>query len=136
MNKEMPSSTIDGEDVVDRLLDAVVRGDPAGVRACYHPDARIWHNFDEHEQTVDENVALLAAIVNVLSERKYTTRERFAIPGGVGQQHYLDGVLPDGSKFHLPAAIFFKIEDGLITRIDEYFDTAQSDALISLLPEA
>jgi hypothetical protein len=48
------------------LLGGVERGDVATVEACYAPGAKIWHNFDEYEQTVDENVALLAMPVGVL----------------------------------------------------------------------
>ena len=69
----------------------------------------------------------------MLSERKYTRRERVVVPGGVIQQHDLDGVLPDGTKYHLPACIFFKVKDGRITRIDEYFDSAHAEPLFKLL---
>lgn len=126
----------ENEALVDRVLDAIERGDAETVRACYAPDAKIWHNFDEHEQTVDENIGLLGALIGVLGERKYTIRERFDLPDGIGQHHYLDGVLSDGTKFHLPACILFKIEGGLITRIDEYFDSAHFAPLVALLPEA
>ncbi len=136
MNKNMTDKQAEDAAVADRILDAVERGDADAVRACYHPDAKIWHNFDEHEQTVDENVALLGALVGVLGERKYTLKERFVIPGGIGQMHDLDGVLPDGTKYHLPACIFFKIEGGRIIRIDEYFDSAHFAPLLELLPEA
>jgi ketosteroid isomerase-like protein len=131
----MSAAAENPEAVVDRLLDGVERGDVAAVAACYAPGAKIWHNFDEHEQTVDENLALLAALVGVLSERKYTVRERIVVPGGVIQQHDLDGVLPDGTKYHLPACILFKVKDGRVTRIDEYFDSAHFAPLLKLLPE-
>jgi len=122
--------------VVDRILDAVERGDVDAVAACYAPGAKIWHNFDELEQTVDENLALLGALVGVLSERKYTVRERYDIPGGIIQMHELNGVLPDGSKFHLPACMVFRVEDGLIVRIEEYFDSAHFTPLLEHLPAA
>lgn len=119
--------------VVDRILDAVERGDVNAVAACYAPGAKIWHNFDELEQTVDENLALLGALVGVLSERKYTVRGRYDIPGGIIQMHTLDGVLPDGSKFHLPACMVFRVGGGRITRIDEYFDSAHFAPLLKFL---
>ncbi len=122
--------------VVDRILDAVERGDVDAVAACYAPGAKIWHNFDEIEQTVDENLALLGALVGVLSERKYAVRKRFDVPGGIIQMHALDGVLPDESKFHLPACMIFRIESGRITRIDEYFDSAHFGPLLKHLPGA
>lgn len=135
MNEQNADPQNEAGTVVDRLLNAVERGDLAAARTCYALDAKIWHNFDEHEQTVEENLALLEAVTGVLSERKYTLRERLAAPGGIVQQHQLDGLLPDGSKFHLPACVLFKVKDGRITRIDEYFDSAQFAGLLKHLPE-
>ena len=45
----------------DRFLACLERGDVDQARSFYAPDARIWHNFDELEQTVDENLKRLAS---------------------------------------------------------------------------
>ena len=59
------------EDSLDRLLSGIVAGDTAAVRGAYHPDARIWHNFDQVEQTVDENLTTLSWFVRALPDRRY-----------------------------------------------------------------
>ena len=46
--------------LITRFVGAIQAGDVATVREIYAPDAAIWHNFDEREQTVDENVVTLA----------------------------------------------------------------------------
>ena len=45
------------------------------------------------------------------------------------QQHILTTRLADGQTFTLPAAMFITVRDGLITRIEEYLDTAQLNAM-------
>jgi ketosteroid isomerase-like protein len=41
------------------FIAAVEAGDTDTARACFTSDARIWHNFDDYAQTVDENMKLL-----------------------------------------------------------------------------
>ncbi len=115
---------------VDRLTHAIVSGDPDAARACYHPDARIWHNFDQVEQTVDQNIRTLTWLIGAMPERRYANVVRRAIDGGVVQQHVLSGTTTSGVSVEMPACLFVLIDDdGLITRIEEYVDTAQSRAL-------
>ena len=45
--------------------------------------------------------------------------------GGFVQQHELRGVRQDGVAVRLAACIVCAVEDGRITRLDEYFDSAQ-----------
>ena len=109
----------------DRLVAAIQAGDTAAVREIYAPDASIWHNFDEREQTPDENLLTLADMHRRASNIRYTEIERFASPGGFVQQH----VLLADAKFgplRMPAIIRFWVENGRITRLEEYLDTRQA----------
>jgi len=103
-------------------------GDADGVRACYAPTVRVWHNFDEQEQTVDDNLATLADLHRRASGLEYTEIRRFPAPGGFVQQHVLVGEAPGGA-LRIPAVIRFFVEEGLITRIEEYLDTGQARVL-------
>jgi len=48
-----------------------------------------------------------------------------AFPGGFVQQHVLKGKrVHDDGAVRLPCAIICKVENGKITRLDEYFDSA------------
>ena len=47
----------------DRLVGAIAAGDSDAVRAIYAADAEIWHNFDQRNQSVDENVASMADLL-------------------------------------------------------------------------
>ena len=119
-----------------RFVDAIQGGDVAAVRACYAPDARIWHNNDGLEQTVDENVRLLEWMMRKLPERHYRVQRRVALPDGFLQQHVLETTLPDGTAWAMPACVVVRMEDGLIVRLDEYLDSAHFTALQSALRSA
>jgi ketosteroid isomerase-like protein len=108
-----------------RFFDAVERGDIATVRDCYAPGARIWHNTDDAEQGPDENAAVLTGFVERIPNRVYANRRLKVFDGGFVQQHELQGERRDGVKVRLTACIVCQVKDGKITRLDEYFDSAQ-----------
>ncbi|MBA4179126.1 MAG: ketosteroid isomerase [Anaerolinea sp.] len=116
-------------EVAERFFAAIQAGDLDAVRASYHPDARIWHNFDQLDQTPEENLRVLAWMVRKVKDRRYEDVRRIETPTGFAQQHVLRGVAPNGEQLDCPAAVFCTIEDGLITRLEEYLDTAQTAVL-------
>jgi ketosteroid isomerase-like protein len=111
-------------DFADRFVGAIQAGDVAGMRACYAPDARIWHNNDGLEQTLDENVKVLKWFIRVLPDRRYRVVRREALKDGFLQQHVLEATLPDGQPWAMAACVVVKMENGLITRLEEYIDSA------------
>ncbi|MEJ2861656.1 hypothetical protein [Actinomycetospora flava] len=48
-------------------------------------------------------------------------------------QYVIVGTLPDGSALRAPAALAVHVEGGMVTRIEEYVDTAQLAGLFALL---
>ncbi|RAN34091.1 nuclear transport factor 2 family protein [Hyphomonas pacifica] len=108
-----------------RFFDSVEAGDIDGLVACYAPDAKIWHNTDQQEQTPEDNRKTLAAMVTRISDRLYDDRRIDVFPGGFVQQHVLRGTrMHDGERLSLPACVICQVKDGKITRLDEYFDSA------------
>lgn len=110
--------------VAQRLFDAIEAGDVDAVRALYSPDAVVWHNTDGIEQTAEQNLATLAWVVVNLAERRYEDVSRSITPSGFVQQHTMRWTKADGTRAELPACIVATCADGLITRIDEYLDSA------------
>lgn len=113
----------------ERFVSAIQDGDADAVRAFYAPDAKLWHNTDDIEQTVDQNLAVLKWFVETLPDRFYRVLSRYAITDGFVQQHILEATLPDGTKWKMFACVVIRIENGLIVRLDEYLDSAQGKAL-------
>jgi ketosteroid isomerase-like protein len=108
-----------------RFFDAVERGDIGAVSDCYAPEARIWHNTDGVAQTRDENLEVLRGFVSRISDRVYADRRLAVFDGGFVHQHELRGVRQDGVGVKLAACVVCGVADGKITRLEEYFDSAQ-----------
>ena len=78
-------------EVADRLFKAIERGDVNAIKDIYAPHAKIWHNFDNLAQSVDENLAVLKWVVANIAEISYTEIQRQPTPSGFIQQHVLRG---------------------------------------------
>lgn len=113
----------------DRLMDVLERGDCTAARAMYAPNARFWHNYDNAEQTVDENLKLLEWMARKLPKRHYRVVRREPLSDGWFQQHVLEATLPDGRSFQMFACCTIRVEDGKVTRVEEYLDPAQAKIL-------
>lgn len=112
-------------EVADRLFRAIEEGDIAAVRSIYTASTVVWHNNDQKEQTVDENLAVLSWVIANLKNLRYAEVKRQATATGFVQQHVLRGRFRE-RDFALPACIVATVEADHITRIDEYLDSAQT----------
>ncbi len=88
-------------DVVVRFFAAIEAGDVEQVRALYSPDALIWHNDDLIEQSVPDNLKVLAGLHKTVSGLRYDIIRRAEAQDGVIQQHVLRGTLPNGADVEL-----------------------------------
>lgn len=111
-----------------RFFDAVEAGDIDTVYNSYAPDAKVWHNTDGLEQSRDDNAAVLRDFARRIPGRTYADRRLHVFEGGFVHQHTLKGVRADGGHVSLTACIVCKVENGRITRLDEYFDSAEVEA--------
>jgi uncharacterized protein len=126
-------SDTDMIELARRFVGAIERGDVETVRACYAPDAKVWHNNDGIEQTVDENLRVLTWMVRTLPERRYRVIRLEALSDGFVQQHVLEASLPGGGTWSLDACVIVRVRDGLIVRLDEYLDSGQVARLSAAL---
>lgn len=111
--------------MAQRFFDAIEAGDIETMRDSFTPDAKIWHNTDELIVTRDQTAQTLTGMVARIKEREYAERRLTTFPGGFVQQHVLKGRRThDDVEVRLPCAIVCKVENGKITRLDEYFDSA------------
>jgi ketosteroid isomerase-like protein len=116
--------------VADRLFTAIEAGDLDTVRALYDPAAEVWHNTDGVVQRRDENLATLAWVVRNLRGLRYTDIRRSATDDGFVQRHVLVATNRAGRRVELPACVVVTVRDGLITRLDEYLDSAAVAAIM------
>jgi ketosteroid isomerase-like protein len=116
-------------ELAGRFIHAVEVGELEAVRACYAADARIWHNFDDVEQTVEENMKVLEWMKRKTTRRTYEVTRLEEIAGGYLQQHVLRMQKPDGTEIAMPACLIVTVKDGRITRLEEYLDPSPTRAL-------
>jgi ketosteroid isomerase-like protein len=117
------------EELVGRFFAALEAGDIDTVRAIYARDALIWHNDDLIEQSVEDNLKVLAGLHRAVAGLRYDVIRRAVLDDGVIQQHVLRGTLRNGADVELHAAMFLQVRDGHITRIEEYLDSGKRAAI-------
>jgi ketosteroid isomerase-like protein len=117
---DLPSSL----ELAQRLFAAIENGDADSVREIYAPGCEIWHNTDGATQTVDENLRTLRWVIRNIAGLRYEEARRHETPTGFVQQHVLRGAAPSGEPLEVPACIVCKVENGRITRLEEYLDSA------------
>ena len=106
------------------FMSVLEEGDVDAARACLQPNARIWHNFDDKEQTVDENMAVLEWMKRKSRKRTYNITHLEEITGGYLQQHILTIESTKGTSMSMHACVVVRVRDGKIERIEEYLDPA------------
>lgn len=116
--------------VVERMLDAIERGDMDQLRACFTADAQSWHNSDEATQNVDETVGLISYLCSVSTSRSYQDRRVSTVGSQAFLQHTLTAVLKSGNELRMPAIMRIVVNsDGLVERLEEYLDSRDVDCL-------
>ena len=117
------------ERLATELLAAITATDVDALRRIYAPDVVIWHNFDQIEQVLDDNLKVMHWMGKRMPDMSYEDIRRQPTPSGYVQQHILRGTAPDGTKLEMPACLVVTIEGERITRLDEYLDPAAAAAL-------
>jgi uncharacterized protein len=125
------------EELADRLMTAITRGDTDTVRGLYAPGALIWFNGPGPgggtEQDVADNLRTLRWLARNLAGLRYDDIRRDPLPGGYVQRHVLHGHLADGAPVEIAACLFVTVDgDGHITRIEEYADSRATGPLRAL----
>lgn len=124
--------SIDAENLAvgEHFMSGLERCDIEATRNIYAVDAKLWHNFDQSFQSVEENLKTLQWMHRKLSDIVYEIVVRESIPGGFYQQHILRGTLASGEKFAMPACAIVKITAGRIVSLDEYLDSQHTLPLL------
>ena len=107
-----------------RFIAAIEAGDIETVKACYDPAVVVWLNTAGVGVDRQANLDVLSGFVGKTSERLYQNRRVQTFPGGYVQQHRLRATHVKGPVLELAASLICQVQDGVIVRLDEYFDSA------------
>lgn len=113
------------------FMAALSAGDAEAAKALMTEDAKVWHNFDEVDQTREENMGMLEWIKSATSKYTYEIRRQEEIAGGYLQQHILHITNKKGETKSLQACCVVSVRDGKVSRIEEYLDPAPTAILAS-----
>ncbi|MDZ4372583.1 MAG: hypothetical protein U1C74_14330 [Phenylobacterium sp.] len=115
-------------DACERLFSICEHGDLEDLRGVLTEDAVVWHNTDELLNDVDKTIRTLATIRGAASTFRYVDVTRSPTPTGFVQQHTLLVETPDRTIRDLCCCIGW-VENGRITRMDAYHDSAATGVM-------
>ena len=117
-------------DVADQLFGAMTDGDIDRVTALWDDDVVVWKVADR-DRDKERALRVIDWFIGTTTERRYEVLERHVIDGGFMQQHILHATGRNGGLIAMRVCIVVKVgSNGLITRIDEYFDPAEIAPLL------
>ena len=121
----------DIEDVADRLFTAIERSDTAAVRQLWDADIAVWKVGERRDRDKGRALRVIEWFVAATTDRHYEVLDRQLFDGGFVQQHILHGDGRNGTSISLRVCLVIKVgPNGLINRIDEYFDPAELAPLL------
>lgn len=110
-----------------RVANAIAGNDAAGVRAVLAPDAVIWHNTSQVEEGPESVLAAMAGMHATFAGVAYDIASVLPTPEGAVARFVLRLTGADGDELAMAAAMFVTVdESGVVTRVEEYLDSAQS----------
>ena len=116
---------------VNTMFSAIEQGDMDTFKACFTPDGVVWHNSDEIEQAIDDVCTGLAQLHAASTKLTYEDQRIVRADNLYFVQHVLTAPLKSGGMMRLPAMMRIETNgEGLITRLDEYFDSRATDCLM------
>jgi ketosteroid isomerase-like protein len=118
-------------EVADRLFAAIERSDAAAVRRLWSEDIAVWKSAEPEDQAKERALKVISWFIDATTERRYEILDRQFFDGGFVQQHILHARGRNGASIAMRVCIVIKVgTDGLISRIDEYFDPREVEQLL------
>ena len=123
---------MDNQQIAADLFSAFETGDMDTVRQLCAPEFRARQNLN-NEFDVETLIQFSQAVSAIVNDFRYEDVIRSATDSGFVEEHTVRGTLPNGSQLTLVACVVADIENGKITRLREYVDTAAAAGLSAAL---
>jgi ketosteroid isomerase-like protein len=118
-------------DVAARLFAAIEDGDAATVEQLWDEDVLVWKSAEPEDQVKRRALRVISWFIDTTVERRYEILDRQFFDGGFVQQHILHATGRNGGSISMRVCLVIKLgANGLINRIDEYFDPAELEPLL------
>ncbi|BBX65897.1 ketosteroid isomerase [Mycobacterium saskatchewanense] len=128
----MPATTAETiVNMADRLFGAIERGDFAAVGRMWSGDIAVWRVGARRDNDKARALRVIDWFITATTDRRYEILDRQLFGAGFVQQHILHATGHAGQSISMRVCIVIRVgEDGLIARIDEYFDPAEIAPLL------
>ena len=125
----MPATAEAIVNVAERLFTAIEKSDMAAVGRMWSNDIAVWRVGARRDNDKARALRVIDWFVTTTAERRYEILDRQLFDdgstSGFVQQHILHATGHAGQSISLRVCIVIKVgTNGLINRIDEYFDPA------------
>jgi ketosteroid isomerase-like protein len=130
----MPAATAEVViDTADRLFTSIVNGDKAAVDRLWSDDIAVWRVGARRDDDKARALRVIDWFITTTIERRYEILDRRLFEdgsdksvSGLVQQHILHATGHAGQSISMRVCIVIRVgPDGLVDRIDEYFDPAE-----------
>jgi ketosteroid isomerase-like protein len=112
--------------VADRLFTTIEKGDKAAIERMWSDDIAVWRVGARRDNDKARALRVIDWFIDVTTERRYEILDRALFASGFVQQHILHATGHAGQSISMRVCIVIRMgPDGLIGRIDEYFDPAE-----------
>lgn len=119
------------DDVADKLFRAIEHADVAAIEQLWAPNIAVWHTGDPKDNNRARALRVIGWFIDNTTARRYEVLDRQLFDGGFVQQHTLHATGTNGASIAMRVCIVIKLgANGLISRIDEYFDPDEVAALL------
>jgi ketosteroid isomerase-like protein len=132
----MPATTAETiVDVADRLFTAIENSDMAAVDRLWSDDIAVWRVGARRDNDKARALRVIDWFITTTTERRYQILDRQLFDSGsirgFVQQHIVHATGHAGQSISMRVCIVIKVgANGLINRIDEYFDPAEIAPLL------
>jgi uncharacterized protein len=123
----------EGAAVANQFFDGLLTGDLGALEAACAPGAVLWINLAENDRSLEASLPAFARLHGKVPDLRMEAVRRRGIEGGFIEQHVLTGTMPNGEILHVVGCFVGTVEEGRITRLEEYVDGGQARALSALL---
>jgi ketosteroid isomerase-like protein len=112
-----------------RFAAASGANDADAYRAMCAPGATTWHNFDDADVDTEQTVRTVAWLHRTVPDLAWTAVATRPTPTGWVSQSIMTGTAPGGPMRVHSCVVVTLDADGLVSRVEEYLDPAQTAVL-------
>lgn len=124
-----PLSDADKLAIAARFSAASRSNDADAYRALCAADAVTWHNFDELEVSTEQTLRTVAWLHSTVPDLAWEDVALHPTPDGFVSQTIMTGTAP-GGPLRVHSCVVVRLDGrGLVARVEEYLDPAQTAVL-------